>query len=180
MIQNTGKISSQTGHIFTLQLNGPININQMRLFRINANEKKKLKYVFKWNVPQHSSQTGLGDVSPSQTSRRLRKTRELVVTPALSTGAITEHLPMVKPELRTAKYSQSIGWNFPRTGTLLRMIHLISTTCRNSDHLVWSDLTITVQRAGRLIPSGNFLPQTICNLSKNSPVNWIVPGKEVE
>ena len=131
--QNTRKITSQTGHIFPLQLNGPININQIILFRINVNEKKQ-KYVFKWNVPQHTSQTGLGDVSPSQTSRRLRKTRELVVTPALSTGAITEHLPMVKPELRTAKYSQSVGWNFPRTGTLLRMIHLISTTCRNSDH----------------------------------------------
>ena len=89
----------------------------------------------------HTSQTGRGDVSPSQTCRRLRNTRELVVTPALSTGAITEHLPIVKSELGTPAYSQSVGCNLPRTGTLLRIIHLISTTCRNSDHLVWSDLS---------------------------------------
>ena len=128
----------------------------------------------------------VGDVCPSQTSRRLRNTRELVVTPALSTGAITSHLPMVKSELGTQEYSQSVGFNLPRTGTLLRIIHLISTTCRNSVHLVWSDLsrkflissTSQHPRAGRLISSGNFLPQTINNLLKNSPVKSIVPGKE--
>ena len=134
-----------------------------------------------WYSLSLSTPARRGVVSPSQPSRRLRNTRELVVTPALSTGAITGHLPMVKSELSTAEYYQSVGCNLPGTRTLLRIIHLISTTCRNSDNLVWSFQEIPHQlhhRAGWLISSGNFLPPTIYNLLKNSPVNWIVPGKE--
>ena len=132
-----------------------------------------------WYSVEKLSQTGLWDVCPSQTRRRLRNTRELVVTPALSTGAITEQ--RISPWwsqswLGPQEYSQSVGSNLPRTGTLLGILHLISTTCRNSGLLVRSDLSrkfiissisIPVQAGWSVL--GTFCPQQLIIWWKTAP-----------